>query len=165
MTNRPSHRLLDTRVIQRNIRRGLVAKAEVVEYMEELPDVTENILPATEGGDDDGYEKKKPKPAAESVSRTSLYPYPSLSPLQPLPIRHDFEEMDEDEDEDEDEEDDHEEDQEQDWLEQPPSPENTSVAFSSEPLPSEPLPSEPQPQNDHQDPSAESSVSDEDPLQ
>lgn len=95
MTTRPSPRLLDTRTIQRNIRRGLLTQTEYQQYLEELPDAAENILPAAEGGDDDGYEKKKVKPAPEQAGwapsagvfghrRPSLYPSAPASHLSAM---------------------------------------------------------------------------------
>lgn len=61
MAVRYIERLMDLRTIQRNIASGLITKEQVAEYLESLPDVSDNIetLSIPDGDDlddDDDYE-------------------------------------------------------------------------------------------------------------
>ena len=40
--------LFDNRIVQRNLRRGLISQAEYERYLRELPDVTEKAEPIAE---------------------------------------------------------------------------------------------------------------------
>ena len=58
MAVRYIERLMDLRTIQRNIASGLITKEQVAEYLQSLPDVSDNIetLSIPEGDDfDDDY--------------------------------------------------------------------------------------------------------------
>ncbi|MEZ4447930.1 MAG: hypothetical protein R3B09_00535 [Nannocystaceae bacterium] len=63
MAVRYIERLMDLRTIQRNIESGLITKEQVTEYLESLPDVSDNIetLSIPDGDDldddDDDYEE------------------------------------------------------------------------------------------------------------
>ena len=54
----PSDRLYDIRVLERNIRKGLIARKDVEKYLKSLPDRTDNTAPLVPeaGVDDDDHE-------------------------------------------------------------------------------------------------------------
>jgi hypothetical protein len=55
----PSDRLYDIRVLERNIRKGLIARKDVEKYLKSLPDRADNtapLVPAT-GADDEPHEE------------------------------------------------------------------------------------------------------------
>ena len=51
-------RLLDRRIVERNIKKGLLARKDYDKFLKALPDVRDKILPIEERGavDDDGDE-------------------------------------------------------------------------------------------------------------
>ena len=58
MALRDPERYLDRRTFRRHLKRGNVTEADYQKHLAELPDLTENIMPKEEGGDDDGYEQR-----------------------------------------------------------------------------------------------------------
>ena len=53
----PSDRLYDIRVLERNIRKGLIARKDVEKYLKSLPDRADNtapLVPSHEVADDEG---------------------------------------------------------------------------------------------------------------
>lgn len=50
-------RMFDKRVVRRNISTGRIQSEDYDRFLNALPDVTENIKPPDEGGDNDGYEE------------------------------------------------------------------------------------------------------------
>jgi hypothetical protein len=55
----PSDRLYDIRVLERNIRKGLIARKDVEKYLKSLPDRADNtapLVPSHEVDDDDAHE-------------------------------------------------------------------------------------------------------------
>ena len=55
----PSDRLYDIRVLERNIRKGLIARKDVEKYLKSLPDRADNTAPLVathEVDDDDAHE-------------------------------------------------------------------------------------------------------------
>src|SRR5262249_2221396 len=53
----PSDRLYDIRVLERNVRKGLIARNDVEKYLRSLPDRADNTAPvATPEPDDDDHE-------------------------------------------------------------------------------------------------------------
>jgi hypothetical protein len=52
----PSDRLYDIRVLERNVRKGLIARKDVEKYLKSLPDRTDNtapLVPSSEAADDE----------------------------------------------------------------------------------------------------------------
>lgn len=49
-------RMFDLRVVRRNIAAGRISKDDRSRFIAALPDATENICAAEEGGDDDGFD-------------------------------------------------------------------------------------------------------------
>ena len=54
-------RLFDTRTIERNIKRGLIARKEYERFLKSLPDVAEKVAPS----DSDTPEPDAPEPQAQ----------------------------------------------------------------------------------------------------
>ena len=48
-----SDRLYDIRVLERNIRKGLIARKDVEKYLKSLPDRTDNTAPLAAAGQDE----------------------------------------------------------------------------------------------------------------
>lgn len=54
-------RMFDQRVVRRNISTGRITSDDYDRFLTALPDVGENIKPAEEGGDNDGYDAQPPE--------------------------------------------------------------------------------------------------------
>lgn len=67
MALRDPERYLDRRTFRRHLKRGNVTEADYQKHLAELPDLTENIMPKEEGGDDDGYEQRVVQKAQEGA--------------------------------------------------------------------------------------------------
>ena len=53
----PSDRLYDIRILERNIRKGLIARKDVEKYLKSLPDRADNAAPiVNDDTDDDDHE-------------------------------------------------------------------------------------------------------------
>jgi hypothetical protein len=50
-------RLFDLRTVKRHVRSGSTSQEEFDAFVAGLPDAADNIRPAEEGGDDDGYDE------------------------------------------------------------------------------------------------------------
>ncbi|MCA9684621.1 MAG: hypothetical protein KC431_04155 [Myxococcales bacterium] len=74
MAIREPERYYDRRTIKRHIKRGHVSETDYQRFIETLPDVTENIMPYDDGGDEDGYE-----PDDDDVQA------PAPTPAAPIP--------------------------------------------------------------------------------
>lgn len=57
-------RMFDQRVVRRNISTGRISSDDYGRFLGALEDVGENIKPAEEGGDNDGYDENPPEEAA-----------------------------------------------------------------------------------------------------
>ena len=74
-------RMFDLRVVQRNIRSGRITKDEYGGWLTALPDVTENIQAAEEGGDDDGYDPTPPADESAAASAAEPAHAPAHAPM------------------------------------------------------------------------------------
>jgi hypothetical protein len=61
-------RMFDKRVVRRNISTGRIQSDDYDRFLNALPDVTENIKPTEEGGDNDGYDENPPEAAPEAAA-------------------------------------------------------------------------------------------------
>ncbi|MEM6289981.1 MAG: hypothetical protein AAGA54_01910 [Myxococcota bacterium] len=57
-------RMFDKRVVRRNIATGRISSDDFDRFVGALTDVSENIKPSEEGGDNDGFEEQAPEEAA-----------------------------------------------------------------------------------------------------
>jgi hypothetical protein len=53
MSGKENDRVYDVRVLERNIRKGLVARKDVDRYLKSLPDAAQNVAPPSANDDDD----------------------------------------------------------------------------------------------------------------
>lgn len=60
-------RMFDQRVVRRNISTGRISSDDYGRFLGALEDVGENIKPAEEGGDNDGYDENPPEEAAAAL--------------------------------------------------------------------------------------------------
>jgi hypothetical protein len=66
-------RMFDKRVVQRNIRTGRATKKDYEAFVSALPDLSNQIRPADDGGDDDGFDVRE----ARAQARSQPTPRPS----------------------------------------------------------------------------------------
>ena len=59
MAIRDPERFFDRRTIKRHLKRGHASEEEYSSYIETLPDVSDNITPRDEGGDEEGRDAKR----------------------------------------------------------------------------------------------------------
>jgi hypothetical protein len=81
-------RMFDKRVVQRNIRTGRATKADYEAFVSALPDLTAQIRPPEDGGDDDGFDVREAKAAARAqggAPRASAEAPSSATPASPIP--------------------------------------------------------------------------------
>jgi hypothetical protein len=83
-------RMFDKRVVQRNIRTGRATKDEYAAFMSSLPDLTQQIRPADDGGDDDGFDVREARAHARAAAPRPSSPFadaprPAAPPAEAQP--------------------------------------------------------------------------------
>jgi hypothetical protein len=73
-------RMFDRRVVQRNIRTGRVNKAEYSAFISSLPDLSQQIRPHDDGGDDDGFDVREARAQARQAPPRPVFDGPRPQP-------------------------------------------------------------------------------------
>jgi hypothetical protein len=111
MATRDPERYFDRRTLKRHLKRGLVSEADINQFLESLPDVTDKIKPRDEGGDDDGFDGRGKLASTHEgpiIKTTPVFDLDAVSASfaeRAAAVRSDFA-RDEDYDDDDDDDDD-----------------------------------------------------------